>query len=187
MVLGKGYKNRMLAVAEIQDIVARAMEGSRLDGKRVLLVVPDNTRTAPIDVMFKALYSQLADRTAALDVLVALGTHPPMAMEQIYERVGITAAEHEKSYPKTRFFNHLWKDKDSLALVGVIPPEKIAEISGGLFSMSVNLTVNKMVLDYDHIMIVGPVFPHEVVGFSGGNKYLFPGISGQESGLRSDR
>ena len=24
------------------------------------------------------------------------------------------------------------------------------------------------------------MFPHEVVGFSGGNKYLFPGIAGPE-------
>jgi nickel-dependent lactate racemase len=29
-------------------------------------------------------------------------------------------------------------------------------------------------------LICGPVFPHEVVGFSGGNKYFFPGISGAE-------
>jgi len=44
----------------------------------------------------------------------------------------------------------------------------------------VNVTINKMVLDYDLLLIVGPTFPHEVVGFSGGNKYLFPGISGGE-------
>jgi nickel-dependent lactate racemase len=44
----------------------------------------------------------------------------------------------------------------------------------------VNLTINKMATEYDHLMICGPVFPHEVVGFSGGNKYLFPGIAGQE-------
>ena len=38
--------------------------------------------------------------------------------------------------------------------------------------------INARVLDYDHLMICGPVFPHEIVGFSGGNKYFFPGISG---------
>ena len=37
-----------------------------------------------------------------------------------------------------------------------------------------------MVFDYDQVLICGPVFPHEVVGFSGGNKYLFPGIGGPE-------
>ena len=44
----------------------------------------------------------------------------------------------------------------------------------------VDVTINKMVLDYDLLIIVGPTFPHEVIGFSGGNKYLFPGIAGQD-------
>jgi len=146
----------------------------------VLAVIPDHTRTAPIPLMFSTLYEALADRAAAFDVLIALGTHPPMTDQQIYERVGITADEHRTRYPKTRFFNHLWKDPASLAHIGTIDEETIDEISGGLFRMSVSLTINRLVLDYDHIMIVGPVFPHEVVGFSGGNKYLFPGIAGQE-------
>jgi nickel-dependent lactate racemase len=33
---------------------------------------------------------------------------------------------------------------------------------------------------YDQIIIAGPVFPHQVVGFSGRNKHLFPGGSGPE-------
>ena len=43
-----------------------------------------------------------------------------------------------------------------------------------------DVKINKLILDYDLLLIVGPTFPHEVVGFSGGNKYLFPGIAGQE-------
>jgi nickel-dependent lactate racemase len=46
--------------------------------------------------------------------------------------------------------------------------------------MDVTITCNKMILEHDLVIIAGPVFPHEVVGFSGGNKYLFPGIAGQE-------
>jgi len=42
------------------------------------------------------------------------------------------------------------------------------------------VTVNRMILDYDSVVIIGPTFPHEVVGFSGGNKYFFPGVSGEE-------
>src|SRR4029077_9157629 len=41
-------------------------------------------------------------------------------------------------------------------------------------------TINSRITDYDLLFVVGPVFPHEVVGFSGGNKYFFPGISGAE-------
>jgi lactate racemase len=60
----------------------------------------------------------------------------------------------------------------------VIPSKDISDLTGGLFSMDVPVKINKLVFDYDQVIIVGPVFPHEVVGFSGGNKYLFPGIGG---------
>jgi nickel-dependent lactate racemase len=46
--------------------------------------------------------------------------------------------------------------------------------------MEVEVKINARVFDYDQLIILGPVFPHEVVGFSGGNKYLFPGIAGPE-------
>ncbi|MHB0914056.1 MAG: lactate racemase domain-containing protein [Armatimonadota bacterium] len=180
MVVGDGCENRVLTESEIESIAAKALSGTELDGKRVLLVVPDHTRTAPVPFMYRTIYRLLAERVKAVDVLIALGTHPPMPMEHIYQHMGLTAEEHAAEFPKTRFFNHLWKDPDSLAVVGTIPAEKIEEVSGGRFSMPVKLAVNKLVLEYDHLMILGPVFPHEVVGFSGGNKYIFPGIAGQE-------
>src|SRR5947208_195162 len=58
--------------------------------------------------------------------------------------------------------------------------EDISELSGGLFSMDVPVEINRRVFDYDQLIIIGPVFPHEVVGFSGGNKYLFPGVGGPQ-------
>src|SRR6185295_4732727 len=78
------------------------------------------------------------------------------------------------------FFNHEWHTPSALRRLGVIPADEIHELSCGLFSMDVPVEVNSRVFDYDRIIIVGPVFPHEVVGFSGGNKYLFPGISGPD-------
>ena len=60
--------------------------------------------------------------------------------------------------------------------LGVIPAAEIRELSGGLFAMDVPVHINQRLYDYDEVIIVGPVFPHEVVGFSGGNKYLFPGV-----------
>ena len=58
--------------------------------------------------------------------------------------------------------------------------KKIAELSGGLLRQGAEVTLNRRVLDYDLVCVVGPVFPHEVVGFSGGAKYFFPGIAGEE-------
>jgi nickel-dependent lactate racemase len=121
----------------------------------------------------------IGERAKQLDYLVALGTHPPLPDEMIYRRVGITAEQHQRQFPKVRFFNHLWKDPKALVEVGRLTKEEVGEITEGRFEIEVAITVNRMVLDYDLVLIVGPVFPHEVVGFSGGNKYLFPGVAGQ--------
>lgn len=180
MAIGIGHEDRTLTDDQVRDIAAESLKGAKLDGRRVLVIIPDHTRTAPIPLMFRTLHELLEDRTAALDFIVALGTHPPMRMERIYDLVGISAEEHERKFSKTRFFNHLWKDPNSLTCVGTLSEEQVERVTAGRFKMSVCLTVNKLVLDYDHLMIVGPVFPHEVVGFSGGHKYIFPGIAGQE-------
>ena len=64
--------------------------------------------------------------------------------------------------------------------LGTIPAAEIAQLSGGLLEQDVPVSLNRLVLDYDHLVICGPVFPHEVVGFSGGTKYFFPGIAGPD-------
>jgi nickel-dependent lactate racemase len=180
MAKGIDSVDALLADEQVWALMAEALQAAPLDGKRVLVLIPDRTRTAPIPLMFKALYALLADRVAALDFMVALGTHPPLPIDHIYDHVGISLQEHQNEYPKARFFNHRWKDPGELVSIGEITEDEVECISGGLFRMSVNLEVNRAVTEYDHVMIVGPVFPHEVVGFSGGNKYLFPGVAGQE-------
>jgi lactate racemase len=79
-----------------------------------------------------------------------------------------------------KFFNHEWNNPAALKNIGTIPANEIHELSGGLFSMDVPVEINQRVFDYDQLIIIGPVFPHEVVGFSGGNKYLFPGVGGPQ-------
>jgi nickel-dependent lactate racemase len=179
-VRGEGRTSGLLSAAEVERICAECLEALPLDGRRVLAIIPDHTRTAPVDLMFRTVYRLLGPRVKALDVVVALGTHHPLPMEQIYRRVGITAEEHARDYPRTRFFNHHWKDPDQLAVVGELSEEETGRLSGGMLRMRVKVTVNRMALEYDHLLIIGPVFPHEVVGFSGGSKYLFPGLAGQE-------
>jgi nickel-dependent lactate racemase len=62
----------------------------------------------------------------------------------------------------------------------IIPADRIAELTHGMMSLDVPVRLNRLVLEYDYIFICGPTFPHEVIGFSGGNKYFFPGIGGPE-------
>ncbi|HVQ64971.1 MAG TPA: lactate racemase domain-containing protein [Terriglobia bacterium] len=160
--------------------MAEACPASDYRGKKVLMIVPDGTRTAPMGLLFHTLHELLGPVSKALDVMVALGTHPPMSEEAICRRLEISESDRHSTYSRVQFFNHEWHNPTALKRIGVIAAEEIRELSGGLFSRDVPVEVNKRVFDYDRILIVGPVFPHEVVGFSGGNKYLFPGISGPE-------
>ena len=179
-MIGKGFTDRLLTETDVSQLVRDAFMEADVDGKKILCIIPDHTRTAPIDIMFRTVYQELAHRVQLLDFIVALGTHPAMSDAAINKRVGITQAERQSRYPQARFFNHHWKDPNQLCVAGTFSAEEVAEISGGLISESIAVTINKMVYDYDLLLIIGPTFPHEVVGFSGGNKYLFPGISGEE-------
>lgn len=177
---GMGYQRGVLSDQEVIQIMQGVFKGIDLVNKKVLLIIPDTTRTAPMPLLFKEIYRLAADQAAQLDVLIALGTHPPMPEEKILDWVGITKTEHQTNYSKARFFNHAYDDPDALTVVGTIPAAEMAEITGGLMVEDVPVTINKMIFDYDRFFLIGPVVPHEVVGFSGGNKYLFPGISGRE-------
>ena len=170
----------LLSPADVAQIVADAMPAADYKGRRVLLIIPDGTRTAPIGQMFQSIYAQIGDGCAALDILIALGTHPAMSEEAICGRLEISLEERRTRYAKVQFFNHEWDNPKALRPLGYIPKEEIAKLSEGRFSMDVPVAVNARVFDYDQLVIVGPVFPHEVVGFSGGNKYLFPGVGGAE-------
>ena len=177
---GYGQADRLLSESEIEAILASGLRGLALDDRRVLVIIPDHTRTMPMPLFFRLITRQLSGRAAALDFLVALGTHPPLSQSSLEQLVGITSAQAAGPYRHVRLLNHAWKDPQALVTLGVISSAEIEHLSNGLLALDVPVRLNRLVLDYDHILICGPVFPHEVVGFSGGNKYFFPGISGPE-------
>lgn len=169
-----------LGDGEITDLVAQGLPLDQLRNRRVLLIIPDATRTCPVGLMFQKIHAHLAGTVRCLDIMVALGTHQPMSEEAICHRLDISLDQRRGEYAEVKFFNHEWDNPAALKKIGVISKEDISELSGGLFAMDVPVEINALVLEYDHIVICGPVFPHEVVGFSGGNKYLFPGVSGPD-------
>jgi nickel-dependent lactate racemase len=150
------------------------------DGKKVLFLVPDGTRSMPMSTVFRALCDSLAGRAAQVDFLIALGTHQPMPEDAILKHFGLSAEERSGVYGKVGIYNHAWQDADQLTCIGTISEDEIDAISEGRMRQSVDVHINKRVLDYDVVCVAGPVFPHEVVGFSGGNKYFFPGVAGPE-------
>jgi lactate racemase len=166
--------------SQIAAILAESLAAWHLDGARVLVITPDATRTAPLPLMFRLLHEQLAGRAAKLDFLVALGTHPLMDDLALLRLFGLSSAERSTRFTNTAIHNHRWDLPETFAELGVIPAFEVHELSAGLLDIDVPVRINRLVLDYDVLLVCGPVFPHEVVGFSGGNKYFFPGISGHE-------
>ncbi len=169
---------QLLDAEQVRILIARALPAADFVGRKVLLIVPDGTRSCPLGMLFKAVFEELGGVTMALDVMIALGTHVAMSEQAICERLEITQDERRDKYAGVRFFNHEWDNPAALRNIGVITREQSAELSGGLLSEEVPVEINARIFDYDQLVICGPVFPHEVVGFSGGNKYLFPGVSG---------
>jgi nickel-dependent lactate racemase len=178
MVTGKEFTDRSLADAEVRDFVRESLGSLRLDGKHVLVLIPDGTRSMPMPLMFSLFGEFLGGCVHSLDYLVALGTHQPMSDVQLSRLLGqpVTGGRAGSS----RIFNHDWQDPDTFVHIGTIPAGEVNEITGGLMAQDVPVRLNRMIFDYDQLIICGPVFPHEVVGFSGGNKYFFPGIAGPE-------
>jgi nickel-dependent lactate racemase len=130
--------------------------------------------------MFRLFFEFLGDEVAALDYLIALGTHKALSEAALNKLVGVTPEERAGKFAKVNIVNHRWDLPETFVTLGQITPVEIEEITGGLMSQPVDVRLNKMVFEYDQIIVCGPTFPHEVVGFSGGNKYFFPGIGGPE-------
>ena len=179
MTSGFGSAEAILSSEEIREIVAAALPESKTRNKRLLVLTPDTTRTCPLPEMVRALQDVAGSVAARLDFMIALGTHTPLADEKILELYGIEEYQRS-SFTKSSFLNHRWDLDETMTRIGWIESEEIEHLSGGRLKERVPVDINRAIFDYDLIVICGPVFPHEVVGYSGGAKYLFPGISGGE-------
>ena len=164
----------------IRQTLAAGLEGKHT-GERVLVLIPDHTRTIPLPLLFRMLVEILHD-TKQLDFMVALGTHPPLSRGAV-KPVGrhIRGRTRDDLPARSACSTTTGADPAALTQIATLPQAQIQEIAGDRWHPTlggdVAVTINRLVLEYDHVLILGPTFPHEVVGFSGGAKYFFPGIS----------
>jgi len=178
MRIGIGFADRYLTGQEINAVAQDGLATLAVDGKRVLAIIPDGTRTMPMPLMYDLLEAHLLPRVGGLDYLVALGTHPIMDDAHLSKLVGRPVVNGRCG--KSHIFNHHWEDPANFSTLGVIPAAEIATLTEGMLEQDVPVQLNKLIHDYDQLIVCGPVFPHEVAGFSGGTKYFFPGIAGPE-------
>ena len=175
-------KTDLLQDERIEEVLRKGLWG-KFPGQKVLVLIPDHTRSLPLPMLFRLVVEILSD-VEQLDFMVALGTHPALTESQLLSLVGITAEERHTRFAHVGLLNHAWDTPSALKQIGVLPRVQIQDIAGPLWHSSlggdVPVQINTNLFNYDQLIILGPTFPHEVVGFSGGAKYLFPGISGPE-------
>ena len=166
-----GDRHGVLSAEGVGGFIASCLAAIDLDGRSLCLVIPDATRTCPLPLLLSAVAASVGARVRSCTAIVALGTHAPMTGEAIATMVGDT------EFPVV---NHEWWVPETFTGVGTLGADTVSELSNGMLREVVDVRINRLVLESDVTIIIGPVLPHEVVGFSGGNKYLFPGLSGQE-------
>jgi nickel-dependent lactate racemase len=139
--------------------------------QKVLAIPPDITR----------FYSRAGELTemaweyygkSMTDILPALGTHFAMTEAEIKRMFGKT--------PAGLFREHNWRN--DLATLGEVPSEFVKEVSEGKVDFSWPAQVNKLLVDgqFDLILSIGQVVPHEVIGMANYNKNIFIGTGGAE-------
>ncbi len=167
-----------LTDSEVRAQVARGLKQLPVELLRVLVIIPDGTRTMPMPLMYELLEQELGPRVAALDFLVALGTHAPMNDEQLSAHLGVPVVDGRAG--KRQVFNHKWDDPATFVELGRIPAEEITELTDGLMSQEVPVRLNRRITEYDHIWFAARCFPMRSRDFRSGAKYFFPGIAGRE-------
>ena len=175
-----GGTTDVLSAEQVKAFIAESLAGVELDGQSVCVIVPDGTRSCPLPLLFGAIHAALHGRVSRMTALIALGTHAEMGEQELADWLGFPVGDLADRYPGLEVLNHRWRDPATFVDLGVISAERIRELSGGRLETAVDVKLNRAVAEHDVALVVGPVFPHEVVGFSGGNKYFFPGVAGQE-------
>jgi nickel-dependent lactate racemase len=154
----------------IDDFIAQKANKA----KRILILPPDITRFySKAGFITSYLYQQLKDH-AEIFFLPALGTHEPMSDKEIDGMFGT-------DIPKELFLPHFWRT--DVVKLGEIPAERIAELSDQKLNCSMEVAVNKLLLDpkWDLIISVGQIVPHEVIGMANYTKNILVGIGGEDT------
>lgn len=175
-----GGPTQVLTDDEVRSFVSDVLADVDLDAQSLCLVVPDGTRSCPLGLLVSAVQAATAGRISKLTILVALGTHAAMDDSALESMLGTDGRRLADAFPGAVIVNHEWWKPETFVTLGTIAADTVEGLSGGLLREPVQVRVNREVVEHDVVLVVGPVFPHEVVGFSGGNKYFFPGVAGPE-------
>lgn len=160
-----------LSREEIREALLQSLEGRTL--RHALIIPPDFTRFhSNAGYITNVYYHALCEKGCEVDILPALGTHVPVTREEAAVMFG--------DIPYEKFIPHNWRS--DVMRLGEVPAEFLEEITEGLWHESVDVEINRLVMDekYDIIISPGQVVPHEVIGMANHSKNLFVGVGGSD-------
>lgn len=171
LFFAKGSEDTVLTEEEIKEGLYSSFEKLG-EKKKVLGIPPDFTRYHSRSGELTR-YSNYYYKDKMTDILPAVGTHFPMTEKEIDIMFG--------DIPKSLFRVHKWKE--DLAALGVVPSEFVNEVSEGKVNYDWTASVNKLLVEgnFDLILSIGQVVPHEVIGMANHNKNIFIGTGGKDA------
>ena len=172
--IAHGAQDSIISTEEKKACIHEAL--LKLGGipKKILVIPPDITRLHSNAGELTRILYELWDsgNGQAFDILPAIGTHASMTGEHIAEMYG--------KLPKAVYHEHNWRS--GLFTFGEVPSEFIREVSAGKLDYSIPVAINRRIVEreYDLVISVGQVIPHEVIGIANGFKNVLVGIGGVE-------
>ena len=160
-----------LSREEIRAALLASLQGRHL--KNVLILPTDFTRFhSNAGYITNVYYHALVEMGCEVDILPALGTHVPVTQEEAAIMFG--------DIPYEKFIPHNWRT--DVMRLGEVPAAYLEEVTDGLWHESVDVEINRLVMDekYDLIISPGQVVPHEVIGMANHSKNLFVGVGGSD-------
>jgi nickel-dependent lactate racemase len=166
----RGKQDSFLSENDLREAIFSSLAQLGIK-KKVLAIPPDFTRFhSQAGILTKFAYQYYKE--SLTDILPALGTHTAMTNDEILKMY--------EGIPIDLFRIHNWR-KDLITL-GEVPSEFVRDVSEGKVNYSWLAQVNKLLVEgnYDLIISLGQVVPHEVVGMANYNKNIFVGTGGQD-------
>ena len=156
--------NKKFPAKNIKPLIAQALSDKTLENmvlgkKKILIVVPDATRSAHLTDLLPAILRKIASGQRKIDIIIATGLHKKHTPEELKKLLGASIVR------RCDILQH--------------DPSKDSVIDFGLTEYGVPITLDKNLLNYEFVISIGVIEPHLYAGYSGGAKTIAIGLAGE--------
>jgi len=160
----KGTERDIIQKGFCQPINSYSLSELAQKAKNALIVVDDCTRTTPVKRFFSLILSELKKGGLShkdIQIIIGLGKHRPMTKNELYEKLGNFSSQ--------------------LSVINYDPYDEENFIYYGTTASGIPIKIHKAVKNFELLIGIGQIAPHNIAGFSGGAKIICPGICGLET------